>query len=80
MPGADLVEPVVRGMAHHARRMGASTVMRVRLMVGMLTGFEEESFKNTFSTLAKGTLLEGAEVEVSFYPGKGIEILSFDID
>lgn len=80
MLNADLVEPVVRGMAHHAKKMGASTVMRVRFMVGMMTGFEEESFKNTFSILAKNTLLEGAELEVSFYPGNGIEILSFDID
>ena len=53
MLNADLVEPVVRGMAHHANTMGASKVMRVRFMVGMMTGFEEESFKNTFSILAK---------------------------
>jgi hydrogenase nickel incorporation protein HypA/HybF len=77
---ADLIEPVIEGIAAHAQREGAKKVMKVRLMVGELAEVKEESFKETFSVLAKGTLLEGAELELTFFPGTRIEVSSFDID
>lgn len=75
-----LIEPVIEEISAHAEREGAKKVMKVRLMVGELTGVKEESFKETFSVLAKGTLLEGAELELTFSPGTKIEVSSFDID
>jgi len=45
-----------------------------------LTGVKEESFKETFAVLAKGTLLEGTELELTFFPGTKVEVVSFDID
>jgi hydrogenase nickel incorporation protein HypA/HybF len=75
-----LIEPVIEGIAAHAQREGAKKVLKVRLMVGEGAGVKEESLKETFSVLAKGTLLEGAELELTFFPGTRIEVSSFDID
>ena len=75
-----LIEPVVQGISEHARREGAKKILKVRLKIGELTGVKEESFRNTFAILAKGTLLEEAELELTFFPGTNIEVTSFDID
>lgn len=75
-----LIQPIIDGIADHAQKEGAQTVLKVRLRVGDLTGVKEESFKETFSLLAKDTLLEKAELELTFFPGSQIEVISFDID
>ena len=75
-----LIEPIIHGIAAHAQREGATRVLKVRLMVGELTGVREASFKATFAILAQGTLLETADVELSFFPGTTVEVISFDID
>ena len=75
-----LIEPIIAGISTHARQEGAEAVLKVRLRVGQLTGVTEHSFRTTFSMLAEGTLLEDAEVELSFFPGNQIEVISFDID
>ena len=74
-----LIEPIVKGISEHAKREGASAVSKVHLKVGALTGVKEESFKETFSVLAKGTILEGAELELTFFPGSIVQVVSFDI-
>jgi hydrogenase nickel incorporation protein HypA/HybF len=75
-----LIQPIIEGIAAHAEREGAQKVLKVRLRIGELTGVKEESFKATFEILAQGTLLEGAELELSFFPSAQVEVLSFDID
>lgn len=75
-----LIEPIIQGIAAHAEREGAQTVLKVRLRVGELTGVREASFKETFSILAQETVLENAELELNFFPGSHIEVISFDID
>lgn len=75
-----LLKPIIRDIAAHAEREGANKVLKVRLMVGELTGVQEASCKATFAILAHGTLLETAEVELNFFPGTTIEVISFDID
>ena len=75
-----LIEPLIEGISAHAQREGAKTVLKVRLRVGELTGVKEDSFKDTFSVLAKGTLLEHADLELTFLPGTKVEVISFDID
>jgi hydrogenase nickel incorporation protein HypA/HybF len=75
-----LIEPIVKGISEHAKKEGAQTVSKVRLKVGALTGVKEESLRQTFSVLAKGTVLEDADVELTFFPGSRIEVVSFDIE
>jgi len=48
--------------------------------VGEFTGAKEESFRETFNVLAKGTVLEGAELEITFFQATRVEVVSFDID
>jgi hypothetical protein len=44
------------------------------------TGVKKESLKATFLMVAKDSLLEKADLEISFFPGTQIEVISFDID
>ena len=75
-----LIEPVIKGISEHAKKEGAKTVSKVRLKVGEFTGVKEDSFKETFSVLAKGSMLENAELELTFFPGSRIEVISFDVE
>ncbi|MGE5279788.1 MAG: hydrogenase maturation nickel metallochaperone HypA [Deltaproteobacteria bacterium] len=75
-----LIEPIIKGIAEHAAREGGKSVSRVRLKLGLLLGVNEESFRETFKVLAKGTLLEGARLELNFFPGTRVEVVSFDIE
>jgi len=75
-----LIEPIIKGISEHAKKEGAKTVSKVMLKVGQLTGVKEESFRETFFSLAKGTILEGAKLELTFFPGSRIEVISFDVE
>ena len=80
MHESHLIEPVIKGIDAHAKEEGAKSVSKVRLKVGTLLGVKEDSLRETFQVLAKGTLLEAAGLEITFFPGSRIEVLSFDID
>ena len=75
-----LIQPIIKGISEHASREGAQKVSKVRLKIGALTGVKEDSFTETFRVLAKGTILEEAELELTTFPGSRIEVVSFDID
>ncbi|NQT32443.1 MAG: hydrogenase maturation nickel metallochaperone HypA [Candidatus Omnitrophica bacterium] len=75
-----LVKPVVEGIQQHAKEEGATKVTNVTIKVGEMTGVKEDSFKETFNVLAKGTILEGAELNVVMFPGTIIQVLSFDVE
>ncbi len=75
-----LIEPIIKGVSEHAKKEGATKVTKVRVKIGQLTGVKEDSFKETFQVLAKGTMLEGAGLEINFFPGSRIDVISFDVD
>jgi len=75
-----LIEPIIKGLAEHAREEGAKSVTKIHIKVGQLTGIKEESFRETFGVLAKGTILENAKLELTFFPGTIIQVLSFDVE
>jgi hydrogenase nickel incorporation protein HypA/HybF len=75
-----LIKPVIEGISEHAQKEGAKSVTKVHLKVGALTGVKEDSFKETFSLLAKGTILENAELEITFFPGTIVQVVSFDVE
>jgi hydrogenase nickel incorporation protein HypA/HybF len=75
-----LIDPVIKGICEHAKKEGAQKVTTVRLKIGQFLGVKEDSFRETFTVLSKGTLLEGAKLEVIFFPAYRIEVVSFDID
>ena len=75
-----LIKPVIKGISEHAQREGARKVTKVRLRVGRLAAHSEDSFKETFLLLGKNTPLEGCALELTFFPGMTVKVLSFDIE
>ncbi len=80
MHESHLIEPIIKGIAKHAREEGAKKVTKVHLKVGTLTAVKEDSLKGAFKVLAQGTILEGAVLEVNFFPASRIEVVSFDVE
>lgn len=75
-----VIEPIIKGISIHARKEGACRVSKVKLKVGMLTAVCEDSLRETFNILAQGTLLEQAALEITFFPGSRVEVVSFEIE
>ncbi|HOW35004.1 MAG TPA: hydrogenase/urease maturation nickel metallochaperone HypA [Candidatus Omnitrophota bacterium] len=75
-----MIQPIIDGITEHAKKEGAKKVTKVVVKVGQYTGVMEGSFKETFSILAKGTMLEGAKIEVVMFPGWRVELVSFDVE
>lgn len=75
-----LIEPIIKGISAHAAREGFKVVSKVRLKVGSLTCVTEQPFREAFALLAKGTVLEGAELEITFFPSSRIDVVSFDAE
>jgi len=80
MHESHLIEPVIKGISEHAKKEGGHSVSKVRLKVGTLTCVREDSFRETFAVLAKGTILENAELEITSFPGSRVEVVSFDME
>lgn len=80
MHESHLIEPIIKGISEHAQKEGGKKVTKVRLKIGQLNGVKEDSFKETFNVLAKGTILEGSELVINFFPGTRIEVVSFDVE
>lgn len=75
-----IIEPIIKGITEHAAKEGAKSVPKIRLKVGEFMGIKEVSFRETFRTLAQGTILESTELELTFFPGSRVEVVSFDIE
>lgn len=75
-----LIQPIIKKIAAQAEKEGTQAVLKVRVKIGDLTGVTADSFKETFSMLARDTILENAELEITVFPGTQIEVLSFDIN
>lgn len=80
MHESHLIEPILKGICEHAQKEDVRSVTKVRLKLGELLGVREDSFRQTFAVLAKGTMLEHAELELTFFPGTRIEVISFDVE
>lgn len=80
MHESHLIEPIIKNITLHAQKEGAKKVSKVRVKIGEFTGVKEASFKETFYTLAKGTMLENTKLEINFFLASRIEVVSFDIE
>ena len=75
-----LIEPIIKGICEHAKKEGGKKVTKVKLKIGQLLGVKEDTFSETFKVLSKNTILEGAELEITSFPGTRLEVLSFDVE
>jgi len=75
-----IIKPIISGISEHAKKENAKLVTKVHLKIGQLIGIKEDSFKESFSVLSTGTMLEDARLELTFFPGTRVEVLSFDVE
>jgi len=80
MHESHIIEPMVKGISDHAKEEGGKTVTNIKIKIGQLTGIKEDSFKETFKVLAKDTACENAELELIFFPGTNIQVISFNVE
>ncbi|HUO54449.1 MAG TPA: hydrogenase maturation nickel metallochaperone HypA [Rhodoblastus sp.] len=66
-----LTESVVEILCEEANRQGFSRVKRVWLEIGALSGVEPEAMEFCFDVVTRGTLAEGAQLEIIRTPGQG---------
>ncbi len=80
MHESHLIEPIIKGISEHAQKEGAKKVTKIKIKIGDLNCIKEESFKETFGVLAKGTILENAELDIILFPGSVVQVISFDVE
>ena len=66
MHECSVVEQLVKIASAKALESHASEVKRIRLVVGELTGYMEESIRFYFGILSKGTILNGAGIDITY--------------
>jgi hydrogenase nickel incorporation protein HypA/HybF len=66
-----LTESIVEIVAEEARRQGANRVRVVRLQVGVMAHVEPEALRFCFDAVSRGTVAEGAELDIRRPPGEG---------
>ena len=66
-----LTESVVDILREEATRQGFSRVRTVWLEIGVLSGVEPEAMEFCFDVVTRGTLAEGAQLEIVRMPGRG---------
>ena len=60
----NIVDVVVR----NAETQGAQRIVRVRLIVGKMRNFEQKWVQNYCDRFAKGTIAEGAQLDIEYVP------------
>ncbi|MCW2315238.1 hydrogenase nickel incorporation protein HypA/HybF [Rhodoblastus acidophilus] len=66
-----LTEGVVEILVEEGRKQGFAKVKTVWLEIGELSGVEPEAMLFCFDVVARGTLAEGAKLEIVRTPGAG---------
>ncbi len=66
-----LTESIVEIVAEEARRQGANRVRVVRLQVGAMAHVEPEALRFCFDAVSRGTVAEGAQLDIRRPPGEG---------
>ncbi|HEY63248.1 MAG TPA: hydrogenase maturation nickel metallochaperone HypA [Caldilineae bacterium] len=65
-----VTESILEIVQRHAAAAGVTRVVRIRLVVGELTGFVPDSIQFYFDALSEGTIAEGALLEIERQPGR----------
>lgn len=64
-----LCESILQIIEDESRRQGFARVRRVRLEIGRLSGVEVEAMRFGFDAVTRGSLAEGAVLEIIDLPG-----------
>lgn len=66
-----LMESVLEIVEDEARKAGATSIKAVKLAIGELSHVEPEAMAFCFEAVIRGTLAEGARLEIERVPGRG---------
>lgn len=66
-----LAESVLQAMEDAARSQHFHKVLAVRLEIGALSGVEPEAMRFCFDAVVRGSLAEGAQLDILSLPGTG---------
>jgi len=66
-----LTQNLVEIAAEHARAAGAKAILSITLEVGDLSGADPEALTFAFDVCSRGTLAEGASLNIRRVPGQG---------
>jgi hydrogenase nickel incorporation protein HypA/HybF len=66
-----LAESVLQAMEDAARSQHFHKVLAVRLEIGALSGVEPEAMRFCFDAVVRGSLAEGAQLDIIELPGTG---------
>lgn len=64
-----LCESILGIIEDEAKRQGFNKVLRVRLAIGALSGAEPDAMRFSFDAVTRGSLAEGAVLEIIDQPG-----------
>jgi hydrogenase nickel incorporation protein HypA/HybF len=65
-----LCESILQIIEDEAERQGFKRVLRVRLEIGRLSGAEIEAMRFGFDVVTRGSVADGAELEIIEQPGR----------
>jgi hydrogenase nickel incorporation protein HypA/HybF len=65
-----LVESMIELIESESRTRGFARVSRVRLAIGALGHVEPEAMRFCFDAVARGTIVEGAQLDIRTVPGE----------
>jgi hydrogenase nickel incorporation protein HypA/HybF len=65
-----ITQQIVKLAVESAVENKATGIARISLVVGEMTGFVGDSIKMYFDAIAKGTLAEGAEIDIRYVKSK----------
>lgn len=75
-----LVSDVLKSVLEHAQKNQAKKVKVVRLQVGEYCHASADNLEFLFRQAARGTIAEGAEIEVEVVPGEDLVLKSIQVD
>ncbi len=71
-------QDVIRAVLAAAEKQGAQRITAIALKVGQL--YAAENLQDLITISARGTIAEGATVDVEAVPGSAIQVASIDIE
>ena len=76
----DLVRQIERVAAQESKPGSVARVSRITLVVGDSAGFEAGHLEFHFRLAAKGTVAEGAALDIGSQPGGAIKLVSLELE
>lgn len=74
-----IAHEIVETVRRHLPSQGPGLVKRVRLQVGALNRITPDSLRFCFGAASRGTVVEGAKLEIQETPGDEIRVVEFEL-